>query len=51
MEKITYNTGQYVFKAGDNSDKVFLLMEGEVGIFLPTNETQQPNHKIEINEI
>ena len=51
MEKITYNSGQYVFKAGDNSDKVFLLMEGEVGIFLPTNETQQPNHKIEINEI
>jgi len=51
MEKNNYNTGQYVFKAGDKSDRVFLLMEGEVGIFLPTNETQKPNHKIEINEI
>tara|TARA_B100001093_G_scaffold176868_1_gene169567 strand:+ start:108 stop:446 length:339 start_codon:yes stop_codon:yes gene_type:complete len=51
MEKNTYNTGQYVFKAGEKSDKVFLLMQGQVGIFLPTNETQNPNHKIEVNEI
>lgn len=51
MEKNTYNTGQYVFKAGEKSDKVFLLMQGEVGIFLPTNETQNPNHRIEVNEI
>ena len=51
MEKNTYNTGQYVFKAGEKSDKVFLLMQGEVGIFLPTNETQKPNHRIEVNEI
>ena len=51
MEKNTYNTGQYVFKAGEKSDKVFLLMKGEVGIFLPTNETQNPNHRIEVNEI
>ena len=51
MEKKTYNTGQYVFKAGEKSDKVFLLMQGEVGIFLPTNETQNPNHRIEVNEI
>ena len=51
MEKNTYNTGQYIFKAGEKSDKVFLLMQGEVGIFLPTNETQKPNHKIEVNEI
>ena len=51
MEKNTYNTGQYVFKAGEKSDKVFLLMQGQVGIFLPTNETQKPNHKIEVNEI
>ena len=51
MEKISYNTGQYIFKAGDQSDKVFLLIQGEVGIFLPTNETQKPNHKIEVNEI
>ena len=51
MEQNTYNTGQYVFKAGEKSDKVFLLMQGEVGIFLPTNETQKPNHRIEVNEI
>ena len=51
MEENTYNTGQYVFKAGEKSDKVYLLMQGEVGIFLPTNETQKPNHKIEVNEI
>ena len=51
MEKITYNSGQYVFKAGEQSDKVFLLMQGEVGIFLPTNDSEQANHKIEVNEI
>ena len=51
MEKINYNTGQYVFKAGDKSDRVFLLMQGEVGIFLPTNENEKPNHRIESNEI
>jgi len=51
MEKVSYNIGHYIFKAGDQSDKVFLLLQGEVGIFLPTNDTQQPNHKIEANEI
>ncbi|MFL2801518.1 MAG: Crp/Fnr family transcriptional regulator [Paracoccaceae bacterium] len=51
MDKIDLNTGQFIFKAGEQSDKVFLLLEGEVGIFLPTNETQQPNHKIQENEI
>ena len=51
MEENTYNTGQYVFKAGERSDKVFLLMQGEVGKNKPTNETQKPNHKIEVNEI
>ena len=40
MEKIDLNTGQFIFKAGEKSDKVFLLLEGEVGIFLPTNDTQ-----------
>ena len=50
MDKIDLNTGQFIFKAGEKSDKVFLLLEGEVGIFLPTNETQQPNHKIQENE-
>ena len=51
MEKIDLNTGQFIFKAGEKSDKVFLLLEGQVGIFLPTNDTQQPNHKIQENEI
>ena len=51
MDKIDLNTGQFIFTAGEKSDKVFLLLEGEVGIFLPTNETQQPNHKIQENEI
>ena len=34
MDKIDLNTGQFIFKAGEKSDKVFLLLEGEVGIFL-----------------
>ena len=31
MDKIDLNTGQFIFKAGEKSDKVFLLLEGEQG--------------------
>ena len=51
MEKIDLNTGQFIFKAGEKSDKVFLLLEGEVGIFLPKNDTKNPNFIIEENEL
>ena len=46
MKKLTFRPGQFVFKSGEKSTEIFLLVEGEVGIFLPYNETKIPDHKI-----
>jgi len=51
MEKVNYNVNQSVFKVGQKSDKMFLIIKGSVGIFLPTNETKIPNFTLEGNEL
>ena len=51
MEKVNYNINQSVFKVGEKSDKMFLIVKGSVGIFLPTNETRIPNFTLEGNEL
>ena len=51
MEKVNYNVNQSVFKVGQKSDKMFLIVNGSVGIFLPTNETKIPNFTLEGNEL
>ena len=51
MEKVNYNVNQSVFKVGQKSDKIFLIVKGSVGIFLPTNETKIPNFTLEGNEL
>jgi CRP/FNR family cyclic AMP-dependent transcriptional regulator len=51
MEKVNYNTNQAVFRVGEKSDKMFLIVKGSVGIFLPTNETKIPNFTLEGNEL
>ena len=51
MERIRYNLNQSVFKAGDPPDKMFLVVKGKVGIFLPLNETKTPNFVVEENEL
>ena len=51
MDRIKYNLNQSVFKAGDAPDKMFLLVKGKVGIFLPKNDTKTPNFIIEENEL
>ena len=40
MEKLDFNENQSVFRVGESSDKMFLLVKGKVGIFLPKNETK-----------
>ena len=51
MEKIQFNINQSVFKVGELPDKMYLLVKGSVGIFLPTNETNKPNFIIQENEL
>ena len=51
MEKLKLNENQSVFKVGEKPDKMYLLVKGSIGIFLPTNETRKPNFIIEENEL
>ena len=51
MEKKSLNANQSVFKVGEQSDQMFLLVKGKVGIYLPINETNIPNFIIEENEL
>ena len=51
MKKLDFKSGQYIFKAGDKGKEIFLLMSGDVGIFLPTNDTMDPNFKVGENEV
>ena len=52
MEKRDYRPGQFIFKVGEASDVMLLLLEGEVGIFFHGNETNdEPNFLITGNEI
>ena len=51
MEKTKYNENQSVFKVGESPNKMYLLVKGSVGIFLPTNETKKPNFIIQENEL
>ena len=50
MEKLEFKQGQYVFERAMGS-YLFLLIKGEIGIFLPTNETKEPNFPVGENEI
>ena len=51
MEKTKFNKNQSVFKVGELPDKMYLLVKGSVAIFLPTNETKNPNFIIQENEL
>ena len=51
MEKNNYNANQSIFRVGESPDKMYLLVKGSVGIFLPTNETNKPNFIIQENEL
>ena len=51
MKKQSFKTGQYIFKAGDKANEVFLLASGEIGIFLPSNATKDPNFILKKNDL
>lgn len=51
MNKEQFRQFQTVFKAGDKAGKVYLLISGSVGIFLPDNDSKEPNFYIRENEI
>ena len=51
MKKEAFRQHQTIFKAGDQAGKVYLLAWGSVGIFLPDNDSKEPNFLITENEI
>ena len=51
MEKENFRQFQTIFKAGDDAGKVYLLVQGSVGIFLPDNDSKDPNFVIKETEI
>ena len=51
MKKETLSQHRTIFKAGDTAGDIFLLVRGNVGIFLPNNETKIPDFVIGANEI
>lgn len=51
MKKIAAKKNQIIFEAGEKADSVYLIVSGEIGIFLPTNRTDTPNFILGENEI
>jgi CRP-like cAMP-binding protein len=51
VKKIAVKKNQIIFEAGEKADSVYLIVSGEIGIFLPTNRTDIPNFILGENEI
>ena len=51
MKKIVGKRNETIFEAGDRADSVYLIISGEIGIFLPTNNSLKPDFLLGENEI
>lgn len=51
MEKIYIDKETLIFEAGQKADCVYLIIDGTVGIYLPTNNTTSPDFILSENEI
>jgi len=51
MEKIYLDKETLIFEAGAKADFVYLIIDGDVGIYLPTNNSSKPDFILGKNEI
>lgn len=51
MQKLDFTKFESVFKKGDLANGLYLIAQGSVGIFMPTNESKAPDFIIPTNEI
>ena len=51
MRRIAKKKNETIFSAGDVADSVYLIISGEIGIFLPTNTSEKPDFTLGENEI
>ena len=51
MEKIKFNENEIIIKLGDASEYVYVILEGEVGIYLLDKFDEKPNFVLGKNEV
>ena len=51
MKKIVVKRNETIFESGTKADSVYLIVSGEIGIFLPTNNSDKPDFILGENEI
>jgi CRP-like cAMP-binding protein len=51
MKRLTLEPNKFIFRKGDAADGVYLVISGQVGIFLPSNATKNPDFVVRDNEL
>ena len=51
MKRIQVEAKKYIFRKGDAANGVYLVISGQVGIYLPSNSSQEPNFVVRENEL
>ena len=51
MEKIKFNENEIIIKLGDTSEHAYVILDGEVGVYLLDNFDEKPNFVLGKNEV
>ncbi|MGB0686820.1 MAG: Crp/Fnr family transcriptional regulator [Paracoccaceae bacterium] len=51
MKRLTLEPNKFIFRKGDAANGVYLVISGQVGIFLPSNATKEPDFLVRENEL
>ena len=51
MEKIKFDENEIIIRLGDSSEYVYVIIEGEVGIYLLDKFDEKPNFVLGKNEV
>ena len=51
MKRLTLEPNKFICKKGDAANGVYLVISGQVGIFLPSNATKEPDFLVRENEL
>ena len=51
MKRLNFEPNKFIFRKGDAANGVYLVISGQVGIFLPSNATKEPDFLVRENEL
>ena len=51
MKRLNLEPNKFIFRKGDAANGVYLVISGQVGIFLPSNATKEPDFLVRENEL